>query len=856
MVAFGIQSLSLALTASMVFGMCAILGGVSISAGDESTDDAREAGDNGIATCFDRGSDSVETITSSLLFSILSTFDVQLTQRIQTPSDKADEISKFLELLHPDQVGRPDFLEETIQPLMFAKQLHLADKYGGVGLYLQTVGFSPNSDELRKQYNDSWGGVISYLVTNTSEDGIYEHSSIMTKQYKSGGLINSSSFAFFGTVNSQGLITPNTCNGESPDCTVPLRGLAANVGGELVNKCYNNAWSDDLSLELYPTGVSMYAPIVSSDSPFVMLQSCRSMSHPLQINKSPRQGNRIGHIDGFVDIRTITALMKAAVLPVNALLYAIEKHPWTGVVSTLAGSNVGETFWNLYDPAGNWTIATPFAVINHTLDGTVDGPLSPIARHGRNMTAVARLRGLDNYYEELSRMHSDIQGWTDPDTTILYWTSTIKLTYSNINWYICLLVPRVSVTGTIDAAVAEIKLRISEDRDKADEDRTQRRTIMYAVASSCIVALMIVAYVLTGIIISPLKVVIDEMALVAMMQTEFVDLNSSLSSLTEVNDIQTSFRAMVKNLIEFRNYMPQSILRATDSDDDFTSVRNGEADARSGIRSAGSRSSATSYFSQYHNATDTGLRSRVVSVVMFNAVGWHSINFGGHDVENESMIEYHSLLVEAITMSVDTNKGVCDSFTGDRVMAHFNTVRSNSEHKSYAVKSGLMAQRRSKIQICFAATSGSGKIGNVGITGMKKFSIFSTAVPYAATLEKLASVSGFNSLVDNRCYEYSRLTVDSRAVLYVLYAKRSEKPCIVYESLSIKEVKEEEWMYQINNVDGKYHKWNVAILDITNGRYEEAEEMFDSDSTLVSKETYNLWRTQCRDGDVVPLTIK
>ena len=860
----GIQSLTLALTTSMMLATCAILGGISITTGTESTNDARATGDRGIEQCMHSGAENVRSVSSRLLRAVLNDFRTNVRNRIIAPSEFADQVARFLEMMHPDIPGNPDFFENTMRPFMFSKHLHLYGKLRDTASVLVLAGDSPNSDELRKQYNDSWGGLMSFFVAGIREDKSPAHGVIETRKFYPDGPISVNPLARVGNADSTGHLIGGKCNFLDPtnygDCPLRIEAAFDPLRVELLKRCYDNAFSNDLTSYLEDPGYTIYSPIIGA-GPQVSVQTCRSMSHPLQVNRTARQQGRIGHIDSSQNVAGISTYMKQISLPINSLLYAIERHPWSGVVGTVAGCNVGEPFSTVrqFDAQGNeiWRVATPFQAVNHTLNGELDGPLSPIARHSRFMLhEMANKTNASNHYEYSTNVpEGTILEWTDTNTSILYWSSFAKVEFSNIKWYIAFLVPRSSVMAVIDEAVEAIRINIEKDKKKADDERANKHIIMYSVTTGCVVILLSLAVVLTNVIISPLRVLIKEMAAVAVMQTESVDLQSDLSNLSEVSEMQTSFRAMVKNLIEYRNYMPQSVLYSSDSSGELDSKTDGESTLRMSNRSWHSNSSNHKHLSQYQHATELGIRNRVVSVVMFNSIGWHSTYHQGGDAEAEAVLERHRLLVESLTQAVDSHRGVCDSFSGDRLMAYFNAMRNNGEHKSCAVKAAVSARKKCQLNISFAVTSGTAKVGNMGIVGMRKFTILSTIVPFAAALERFNSAKGYKGLIDDRCYEYSHLVVNSRAASLVTYAKRYNAPSLIYEAISIRELQEQEWMYQINS-DGIYTKWNAAVVSITSDKFEEAEDFFDeSNDDFGGDSVFCSWRTTCVERKVTPVIL-
>eukprot|EP01060_Flectonema_neradi_P020931 TRINITY_DN2842_c0_g1_i4.p1 TRINITY_DN2842_c0_g1~~TRINITY_DN2842_c0_g1_i4.p1 ORF type:complete len:874 (+),score=145.79 TRINITY_DN2842_c0_g1_i4:61-2622(+) len=838
----GVQSLTLALAVSMIFATGLVLGGISISTGKTSTDDAWATGDRGIAQCMDSGSINVKGITARLLESVLSEFGTQVHDMLSFPLTVTRGISKFLRLFHPDVTSDPTFIDTDLRAFLYTYHQSAIAKYPGTGIGVVLWNETTNSDTLRYNYDNNgrgaWGGEVFFFVDNNVGTGMVE----ARASHPYGPMtLEEGVISHYGTSNSSGRIIQGPCDyiTGTGSCPLDLWATMQPQRRNNLNKCFLNMKTSDGPL--VDVGDPTISEIMSS-GPSISIQTCLAISHPAQINRYPRQNFRTGWVTLSVSPQTISEKMRAAILPEGSILYAAERHPSSGKVETLGGANVGKPFFQVsqFDENGNeiWRLGIPYPLVNHTLNGEAFGPLSPVARFSRYMNGIG-----DNHYEYLSQQPSDsILDWTDPDTSILYWVRVTPVTLFHLTWYLTFLVPRESVMSVIDEASEAIRETIRKDKKSADDKSKKSHLIMYVVTSVCVLLLLLISYLFTTIIISPLIMLGDDMAAVAVMETEAVDLTGPLSGLVEVREMQSSFRVMVKNLIEFKSYMPQSVLIKSSDEETEEGPKSSGRSKASGTGSMRSSNNSRSLRSQarYAQCSDFGLKRKNVSVIMFNCVGWHN----DQPDSTEAIMSKHSSLIENLTTSVAQNKGICDAFSGDRMMAYFNANKNNAGHRLSVVKSGLGAYELSKLKISFAATTGDCMVGNIGVTGMKKYSILSPIVPFAACLEKLSSIKGCKGLIDSRCADACRSSIDCRATALVTFSKVSKgKQQLVFEPLTLTE-EDGEWMHDLE-ASGKHKDWNEYVHCIVAGDFNEAKKHVASLDKYTGCKTYTLWKGAC-----------
>eukprot|EP01060_Flectonema_neradi_P036211 TRINITY_DN6908_c0_g1_i1.p1 TRINITY_DN6908_c0_g1~~TRINITY_DN6908_c0_g1_i1.p1 ORF type:complete len:831 (+),score=114.46 TRINITY_DN6908_c0_g1_i1:71-2563(+) len=813
----GIQSLTLTLAISVILATGLLLAGISISTGNKSTDDARATGDKGTAQCMASGSESVKGITSRLLSSVLSDIKNKVLTTLSIPKKLSRDVTNFIKLYHPDEVANPNFLDNDLRSFLYAtvKFSSSSGVRGSLGFTAWNV--TPNSESLSKQHG-GWGGELNFFVVAFRPDGTPILSASETRLGENQS-INFFGRAYFGDVDATGKLIPGPCDYRTRTgiCSVEL-GFSEDPEKKLqLDRCFRNLKKPEGFLSA--VGETLFSPL-SSSGPTVSIQSCTSTWSPHQVDKYPRQGKRTGYVSASINLLTISDEMRRATVPTGSILYSAERDPRDGKVKSVSGCSIGTASYAREIHVGGEIrhIGEPFPLVNHTMNGSLSGELSPIARFSRFMFAMSHNSESGTHYDYLSNLPSSVvSDWTDPDTNVLYWIRITSIKLDGLHWYLVFLVPRDSAMELIDEALNAISISFEEDKKKTDDKMKKNHIIMYVVSVVCIVLLLVLSVLFTNMIITPLKLLQDDMISVSLMQTDAVDLNGPLSSLHEVRQMQQSFRVVASNMAEYKSFMPQSaLLQQTDTENacslEHSSHASGSSIGRSGEL----------------------ITNRNVTVLLVNTVGWHS-----RERSDRESMELHTTLITTLTNAVESCSGVCDTFDGDRMMMYFNANRNNGGHRESAVRAGMMSRKElaGVFTLAFGASSGEAKVGIMGVVGMKKFTILSSIVPFAASLEKCSSAYGYSGLVDaavaQRCPN-----VDCCATLLVSMTKHSLKPQLVYEPKAFLEG-DDDWMCRLDNTD-THADWNKFVCFITDGHFKEARELKDSVKNF-SGEVYSKW---------------
>lgn len=358
----------------------------------------------------------------------------------------------------------------------------------------------------------------------------------------------------------------------------------------------------------------------------------------------------------------------------------------------------------------------------------------------------------------------------------------------------------------------------------------------------------------------------------------------------EVAKMQGSFVSMIKNLKEFRSYMPASVLLAGQEEEEEvpaseprSSIVSSAGTDRSGLgKSAvyarasdagdhrlsmssrgsvqqGSRMSmatdkqsmATKRTNHTRKSAETKALAVAASAALQVGVQKKVSAFMSCNIRNFSEIfkaekdssslhgEYLSKLVECVRLS----KGLPDYFTGDRFYATFNGARATPGFKAASGRCALacheavtpiFAQARLKYpdsqggQASTAAASGETIAGNIGNDMMKKYCMIGLAPSLTHCLEQHNAFMQTNVMIDMRVKKDLEQSHRLRQMLPIDYKRTVQR---TFEVVEVAKATEDEWMYQLEEAHaadpGKII--STAVDMFAKGAYQDAVEKLKSD---------------------------
>eukprot|EP01061_Rhynchopus_euleeides_P036486 TRINITY_DN614_c1_g1_i1.p1 TRINITY_DN614_c1_g1~~TRINITY_DN614_c1_g1_i1.p1 ORF type:complete len:741 (+),score=179.12 TRINITY_DN614_c1_g1_i1:234-2456(+) len=299
---------------------------------------------------------------------------------------------------------------------------------------------------------------------------------------------------------------------------------------------------------------------------------------------------------------------------------------------------------------------------------------------------------------------------------------------------------------------------------------------------------------------------------------------------------------IMDNLKEYRRYLPQTLLAERQSGDEDSPSDCGVPRQRGSHFSSTSASSASRLQDANSSAdskcvvVNNGVARREATVVVINLVGFMDL-FSRRD--NHSAVMTHSTVAEKLLKIFDETRGASETFTGDRFVATYNTVRSIASHRAMGCKALLLLQAASSdlgVQFSSSCTSGVLRCGTVGCDRMKRFTFFGTCATWAFALERLCKAAGAPNLVGpslrHESARFEMFAVDSAQFL-----KYTSEDMTVSTVTSERELANEEWMYQLelsnSDRDVLWNNWAAAVMrsdwEAGTGLWRAAESVMPAD---------------------------
>ena len=138
--------------------------------------------------------------------------------------------------------------------------------------------------------------------------------------------------------------------------------------------------------------------------------------------------------------------------------------------------------------------------------------------------------------------------------------SSERLTFelSHLDWWITVSIDGESILGDVQRETAKVNADIVEDKqdvaDEVEEKKMLQRVIIVVIG----VVLVIISAATSWALLRPVKALQRSMELVANMELDEIEI--SKSTFYELRLMQRDFRKMIENLVEFRAYVPSSVL--------------------------------------------------------------------------------------------------------------------------------------------------------------------------------------------------------------------------------------------------------------------------------------------------------
>ena len=397
-----------------------------------------------------------------------------------------------------------------------------------------------------------------------------------------------------------------------------------------------------------------------------------------------------------------------------------------------------------------------------------------------------------------------------------------------VDWYVVTVIDRYAVLGKVDAINLATRAGIKESEDSVNDDLKKARTVLYIVVTFCVVIPILLTIALVFRITQPLINLMTDMSYVATMNLEQVDHHRPLSVLAEVKEMEKSFKKMIENLTEYRQYLPQSLLvdTASEVEEDIKTIterKSASAYDKKSVRSSDVTPSVATL--NRTNVFDATTASKSVTLMMTNIEGMHTLlEF------SKGPVDLITSYLEPIVQLARKKRGIVDEFSGDRVLVSFNTSMPSASHKNHAVDLGylLQAQFKDKIKVNMAFASGHAVVGNMGCVGFKKYTIIGNVACTVRMLERAGREWGVPMLCDGNVATDAAFHYVLQKMVKVLL--KNDKETLVHKIVISKEADNEEWMYQLeqSTTSDPYRKLNAAVVSLYDGDADAAKLLLEN----------------------------
>ena len=828
----------------LILSTGAIIGGFTLSTWDDLLEKARDTGDEGFGMCLDSGTADIETVSARYLRSVLGNVDTAVKEYLKVPEQLVVSLANLAQAHHPNISTSPAFAATVMRPA--ALSAYLAGSTSGlvqIGNEAYPWCAAHPVPWKRGDGNAGWGSRITYREMNPRGANLPANGSKVTMLYGtrhpvtlSEGL---SDFAVFTEVNEMGDIRdPSLPCRFFPDynkgdylglCLLPIHLVEPEDGDVFQQRrrqIYNLGANDP---PLNPADTLVYSHTqVTWD--LMWWELSYTYTHPDMYTMHPKQGKRVGVVTASVTASGVVDAVRAQLLPTGTSLYLVDYDSATDSVGTLVAYNRGRQLqMTIITNALGLTLpeASNINITNHSMEDATSHIPSVIAEHGRFVFTHPQ-----NYKDLVEKTEDSFLKWSDSNGTE-YWTITSTIEHKTIALYANLLVPRESVMHSIDASTNAIRAKVASDLSSADAQKEDAVTVMAIVTAVAVIGLLAIAVVFTRYITSPLLKLGSEMASVAVMDLEAVDTGRAVSQLSEVRVMQRSFVTMVANLVEYRNYLPQSVL-VNDTENEMCRTETTHVTTSvSGTSWHSDGASEVVIENQKALLRVEGMKKKKVSLAHMNVVSWHAFC---EQRKDEEVLCTHGSMIETILTAVLHNKGVCDTFAGDKILATFNAFAPSASHGVACVKAAHAAAKALSdvhlvmCKLSYGCTTGEARVGPMGCNGMKKVSILSESMSWVVVLERWNRMNDLPGVLDHSLSREVQGQVVLRCEGAMLYEKLSDKAQVVYAVKELVSMKNEEWMYQLEALEqnNPHTLWNEAFAHIIAQEFSQAACVLDS----------------------------
>ena len=247
-------------------------------------------------------------------------------------------------------------------------------------------------------------------------------------------------------------------------------------------------------------------------------------------------------------------------------VYTVIRSSW--VAERMAAMNFPASLYGSLNQTGIVTGVSHGVAVNTTtalFNGSIvesHTPMKAIFCTDPTIRGVAQYLDVHGYAAEKAKgVHSVAIQVNGTEEMHFIAVTTLTNAARGLDWWMVNTVDEASVLGMVQKSMSDVQSQLLEERGEV-RDRVSRdeKTSLYIVTGVS-VGVLLLSGLIAAAILKPIEKVQKAMSRVASMDLENLNV-SSTSMFYEARNMQRDFVAMVDNLIEYRAYVPSSLLTA------------------------------------------------------------------------------------------------------------------------------------------------------------------------------------------------------------------------------------------------------------------------------------------------------
>ena len=264
----------------------------------------------------------------------------------------------------------------------------------------------------------------------------------------------------------------------------------------------------------------------------------------------------------------------------------------------------------------------------------------------------------------------------------------------------------------------------------------------------------------------------------------------------------------------------------------------------------------------------SSLRAKNVSLVIVNVRRFHVI---AKVLPSRSVAVLHAEYLACVLQTVKPLRGILDQVSGDHVQISFNTSLQTPAHRSKAATCALLLHSYFKydfaadriapeLHLSVNAVAGSGRAlcGNMGCSGLKRYSVIGSCASYLHTLERWGAGWGVDVMVDDVVGEdpATAAQFELKHLAKVCYGAMDLHSRYVSQVVSERDTHTTEWMSQTDSQQDGYDIYNRAVGHLYAGDFAACRglvEMLLGGADVSGLET---WLASCEEAGLPPTPLE